>query len=69
VEDLRVLGYRFNGFLNMSSHVSYWLERGLGVRRRISGLGRRFGSDGGLDACVHLPIVSGYVSSDRLLWA
>ena len=31
VEDLRVLGYRFNVFLNMSSHVSYWLERGLGV--------------------------------------
>jgi len=28
VEDLRVLGYRFNVFLNMSSHVSYWLERG-----------------------------------------
>ena len=50
VEDLRVLGYRFNVFLNMSSHVSYWLERGLGVRRRISALGRRFGSDGGLDA-------------------
>jgi len=36
VEDLRVLGYRFNVFLNMSSHVSYWLERGLGIRRRIS---------------------------------
>jgi len=48
-EDLRVLGYRFNVFLNMSSHVSYWLDRGLGVRRRISTLGRRFGSDGGLD--------------------
>jgi len=50
VEDLRVLDYRFNVFLNMSSHVSYWLERGLGVRRRISELGRRFGSDGGLHA-------------------
>jgi len=50
VEDLRVLGYRFNIFLNMSSHVSYWLDRGLGVRRRISALGRSFGSDGGLDA-------------------
>jgi len=49
VEDLRVLGYRFNIFLNMSSHVSYWLERGLGIRRRISALGRRFGGDGGLD--------------------
>jgi len=49
VEDLRVLGYRFNVFLNMSSHISYWLEWGLNVRRRISALGRRFGSDGGLD--------------------
>jgi len=49
VEDLRVLGYRFNVFLNMSSHLSYWLERGLSVRRRISALGRRFGTDGGLD--------------------
>ena len=49
VEDLRVLGYRFNVFLNMSSHVSYWLERGLGIRRS-SALGRRFGSEGGLDA-------------------
>ena len=48
VKDLRVLGYRFNVFLNMSSHVSYWLERGLSVRRRISTLGRRFGSNGGL---------------------
>ena len=50
VEDLRVLGCRFNVFLNMSSHVSYWLERGLGIRRRISALGRRFGSNEGLDA-------------------
>jgi len=50
VEDLRVLGYRFNVFLNMSSHVSYWLDKDLGIRKRISALGRRFGSDGGLDA-------------------
>ena len=50
VGDLTVLGYRFNVFLNMSSDVSYWLERGLGVKRRISALGRRFRSDGGLDA-------------------
>ena len=65
VEDLRVLGYRINVFLNMSSHVSYWLERGLGVRR-ISALERRFGSDGGLDAwctyrlfrAAYLPTVS-----------
>ena len=50
VEDLRVLGSRFNVFLNMSSHVSYWLEKDLGIRKRISAWGRRFGSDEGLDA-------------------
>jgi len=62
VEDLRVLGYRFNVFLNMSSHVSYWLERGLGVRRRISALGRRFGSDGGLDAwCTYRLFQAAYL--------
>ena len=62
VEDLRVLGYRFNVFLNMSSHVSYWLERGLGVRRRISALGRRFGCDGGLDAwCTYRLFQAAYL--------
>ena len=62
VEDLRVLGYRFNVFLNMSSHVSYWLERGLGVRRRISAFGRRFGSDGGLDAwCTYRLFQAAYL--------
>jgi len=62
VEDLRVLGYRFNVFLNMSSHVSYWLERGLGVRRRISALGRRFASDGGLDAwCTYRLFQAAYL--------
>jgi len=35
---------------NFSSHVKYWLERGLGVRRRISALGRRFGGTGGIGA-------------------
>jgi len=62
VEDLRVLGYRFNVFLNMSSHVAYWLDRGLGVRRRISALGRRFGSDGGLDAlCTYRLFQAAYL--------
>jgi len=62
VEDLRVLGYRLNVFLNMSSHVSYWLDRGLGVRRRISALGRRFGSDGGLDAwCTYRLFQAAYL--------
>jgi len=46
----------------MSSHVSYWLERGLGVRKRISALGRRFGSDGGLDAwCTYRLFQAAYL--------
>ena len=49
VTALRVLGYQFNIFNNFSAHVLYWLERGLGVRNRISALGRRFG-EGALDA-------------------
>src|SRR5437588_344292 len=49
-EDLRVLGYWFNVFLNFSAHVRYWLDRGLGVRKRIAALGRRYGSVGGLGA-------------------
>src|SRR5207237_5230972 len=49
-EDLPVLGYRFNVFLNFSTHVRYWLDRGLGVRKRIAALGRRYGSVGGLGA-------------------
>jgi len=62
VEDLRVLDYRFNVFLNMSSHVSYWLDRGLGVRRRISALGRRYGRDGGLDAwCTYRLFQAAYL--------
>jgi len=62
VTDLGVLGYRFNLFLNMSSHVSYWLDRGLDVRRRISTLGRRFGSDGGLDAwCTYRLFQAAYL--------
>jgi len=62
VEDLCVLGYRFNVFFNMSSHVSYWLERGLGVRRRISALGRRLEHDGGLDAwCTYRLFQAAYL--------
>ena len=49
ITELRVLSFRFNVFNNFSAHVLYWLERGLGVRSRISALGMRFGEDA-LDA-------------------
>jgi len=47
---LRVLGFFFNKFCNFLSHVRYWLERGMVVRRRIGSLGRKFGDEGGIDA-------------------
>lgn len=46
---LQVLGFYFNMYNNFSCHVKYWLERGLGVRRRIMAMGRRFG-EGALGA-------------------
>jgi len=50
MEELRVLCFYFNVANNFSSHVNYWLGRGLMVRRRIGALGRRFGRSGGIDA-------------------
>jgi len=50
VEELRVLCFYFNIANNFSSHVKYWLGRGLMMRRRIGAFGRRFGGSGGIDA-------------------
>ena len=57
VEDLRVLGFRFNMYANFTAHVDYWLKRGLGVRARIGALGRRFGGVGGLGAWETLRLI------------
>jgi len=46
--ELHLLVYWFNNFLAMSTHVSYWLERGLGIRRRIAWMARRFAGSSGL---------------------
>ena len=59
VEDMRVLGYRFNRHLNWSTHVDYWLRRGLGVRNRISAVTRRFGDTGGAGAWEAFRLVQG----------
>jgi len=50
VDDMRVLGYRINRHLNWSSHANHWLERGPGVRNRISTVCRRFGDRAGAGA-------------------
>ena len=65
VEKIRVLGYRFDKEWRMDDHVEYWLERGVGVRRRIASIGRRFGSEGGIGSwecirlikCVYMPTI------------
>jgi len=59
VDDLRVLGYRFNKHLNWSSHVDYWLRRGLEVRNRISAVTRRYGDSDGAGAWEALCLFRG----------
>jgi len=50
VENIRILGYRVNRYLNWSDHVRYRLKRGLGVRNRISAVTMRFGDSAGAGA-------------------
>ena len=65
VEEIRILGYRLNMDGGMNGHTEYWLERGVGVRRKIARIGRRYGSKGGIGAweynrlikSVYLPTV------------
>ena len=59
VEDMRVLGYRFNRYLNWSAHVGYWLRRGLEVRNRISAVTRRFSDVGGAGAWEAFRLIQG----------
>jgi len=56
VEEIRILGYRMGRDRKMKSHMEYWMERGIGVKRRIASVSRRYGSEGGLDAwgCMRL---------------
>jgi len=46
--EIRILGYRLDVMESMKAHVDYWMERAIGVRRRITGVGRRYGRRGGL---------------------
>jgi len=56
VKEIRILRDRLRKNRCMKGHIEYWLERGVGVRRRIGALSRRYGSDGGLGAweCMRL---------------
>jgi len=65
VDEIRLLGYRLDKSGGMKGHTEYWLERGVGVRRRIASIGRRYRSRGGIGAweynrqikSVYLPTV------------
>jgi len=61
VKEIRILGYRIDKRRNMGVHMEYWVDRGVGVKRRIAGLGRRFGShwQGGLGARECLRLIQG----------
>jgi len=50
VDVLRCLGFFFNVAGDFSSHVECWTKRALDVRRRISAVGRWFGSIGRVGA-------------------
>jgi len=50
VEDLRVLGFRFDVSNGFASHVHYWAEQVLGMRQRIRAVERRYRSIGRLGA-------------------
>jgi len=47
-KEIRILGYRWDVNGSMKAHVEYWMERAMGVRRRIAGVSRRYRSRGGL---------------------
>lgn len=55
-KEIRILGYRIENKRKWKGHVEYWTERGLGITRNISGVGRRYGSNGGVGAweCIRM---------------
>jgi len=57
VEEIRILGYRMERDRKMRSYIEYWLERGIGMKRRIPSISRRYGSDGGLNAWEYMRLI------------
>lgn len=47
-KEIRILGYRLDTKRKWKRHVEYWSERGLGIRRNVSNVSRRFGNKGGI---------------------
>ena len=50
VKEIRIWGYRLDMKRGWKEHMEYWTARGMGIRRNISGEGRRFGYEGGVGA-------------------
>jgi len=59
VKEIRILGYRIDKGRKIKVHIEYWIDRGVGVKRRIAGLVRRFGSHGGLGVREYLRLIQG----------
>ena len=59
VKEIRILGYRIDTKREWRGHVEYWTERGIGVRRNIAGVGRRFGSQGGVGVWEFMRLIQG----------
>ena len=57
VKEMRILGYRIDTEGCWRGHVEYWTARGMGIRRNISGVGRRFGSEGGIGAWESMRLI------------
>ena len=58
-KEIRILGYRIDTDRKWKGHVEYWSERGMGVRRNVSNVSRRFGSKGGIGAWECLRMIRG----------
>ena len=58
-KEIRLLGYRIDTERTWEGHVEYWTERGIGVRRNVSNVSRRFGSQGGIGPWECLRMIRG----------
>ena len=68
MDEIRILGYRIDKRREMKVHMEYWLDRGIGVKRRIAGLGRRYRSHGGLGAWECLRVIQGVYVPAVYFW-
>lgn len=57
VKEIRLLGYRIDTKRSWKGHGEYWTVRGNGIRRNISGVGRRFRSEGGIGKWEYVRLI------------